>query len=45
MLNIVLFGPPGAGKGTQAVRIKDHYSLVHLLLEIFFVITLKIQQN
>jgi len=30
MLNIVLFGPPGAGKGTQAVRIKDHYSLVHL---------------
>ena len=30
MLNIVLFGPPGAGKGTQAVRIKDHYSLIHL---------------
>lgn len=30
MLNIVLFGPPGAGKGTQAVRLKEKYDLVHL---------------
>ena len=30
MLNIVLFGPPGAGKGTQAVRLTEKYSLVHL---------------
>jgi len=30
MLNIVLFGPPGAGKGTQAVRLIDTYNLVHL---------------
>ena len=30
MLNIVLFGLSGAGKGTQADRIKDHYSLIHL---------------
>ena len=30
MLNLVLFGPPGAGKGTQSERIRDHYGLIHL---------------
>lgn len=30
MLNIVLFGPPGAGKGTQAKKLIDTYNLVHL---------------
>lgn len=30
MLNIVLFGPPGAGKGTQSERIIETYGLVHL---------------
>lgn len=30
MLNIVLFGPPGAGKGTQSMRLIDRYNLVHL---------------
>lgn len=30
MLNIVLFGPPGAGKGTQAVRLVEKYNLYHL---------------
>ena len=30
MLNIVLFGPPGAGKGTQAQFLIDKYQLVHL---------------
>ena len=30
MLNLVLFGPPGAGKGTQAHKLKEKYNLVHL---------------
>jgi adenylate kinase len=30
MLNIVLFGPPGAGKGTQSERLIERYGLVHL---------------
>jgi adenylate kinase len=30
MLNIVLFGPPGSGKGTQSLNITNKYNLVHL---------------
>lgn len=30
MLNIVLFGPPGAGKGTQALNLIEKYRLIHL---------------
>ena len=30
MLNIVLFGPPGAGKGTQSERLTEKFKLVHL---------------
>ncbi len=30
MLNIVLFGPPGAGKGTQSERLIEKFGLVHL---------------
>lgn len=30
MTNIVLFGPPGAGKGTQATILKDYYNLKHI---------------
>jgi adenylate kinase len=30
MLNIILFGPPGAGKGTQSAKLIDKYELTHL---------------
>ncbi len=30
MINLVLFGPPGAGKGTQAERLETKFNLVHL---------------
>jgi len=30
MLNLVLFGPPGAGKGTQSEKLIQTYNLIHL---------------
>ena len=30
MLNIVIFGPPGSGKGTQSDKITDRYGLFHI---------------
>ena len=30
MINLILFGPPGSGKGTQAQFIVDKYELVHI---------------
>ena len=30
MLNIILFGPPGAGKGTQSAKLVDEFGLVHI---------------
>ncbi|MEJ2003473.1 MAG: adenylate kinase, partial [Cyclobacteriaceae bacterium] len=30
MLNIVLFGPPGAGKGTQSEKLIEHFKLTHI---------------
>ncbi len=30
MLNIIIFGPPGCGKGTQSLKIAEKYDLVHI---------------
>lgn len=30
MLNILLFGPPGAGKGTQSKKVVENYRLLHI---------------
>ena len=30
MLNLILFGPPGSGKGTQATKLVEKYNLVHI---------------
>ena len=30
MVNFLIFGPPGSGKGTQSVRLAEKYNLVHL---------------
>jgi len=30
MFNIIIFGPPGAGKGTQSAMLLEKYNLIHL---------------
>lgn len=30
MINLILFGPPGSGKGTQAAQLVEKYNLLHI---------------
>ena len=30
MINLILFGKPGSGKGTQAEFVKNKYDLIHI---------------
>ncbi len=30
MINLILFGPPGSGKGTQAKKLAEKYKLIHI---------------
>lgn len=30
MINLILFGPPGSGKGTQAAKLAEEYNLCHI---------------
>jgi adenylate kinase len=43
MINIVLFGKPGAGKGTQAEFLKEKYNLIHLSTGDIFRVNIKNQ--
>lgn len=45
MLNIVLFGPPGAGKGTQAEKLVEKYQLEHISTGDLFRYNIKAQTD
>ncbi len=45
MLRTVLLGPPGAGKGTQAVRIVEKYNVPHISTGDIFRENIKTEPN
>lgn len=30
MFNIIIFGPPGSGKGTQSIKLAEKYDIIHI---------------
>lgn len=45
MLNIVIFGAPGSGKGTQSERIVEKFGINHISTGMCFVLRLRRVQN
>ena len=45
MLNIVIFGAPGSGKGTQSERIVEKYGINHISTGMYCVLKSRMAQN
>ena len=45
MLNIVIFGAPGSGKGTQSERIVEKYGINHISTGDWFLLDGSLQNN
>ena len=44
-MKVLIMGRPGAGKGTQAVNIKDYYNIPHISTGDMFRAAIKNQQS